>query len=499
LIEQNMTERLKSETLQSAKARLPGFDRRALRPGIIHIGLGAFFRAHGIAYNDDAIETDPAVQNGWGIIGVSLRSPSQRDRLAPQDGLYTAIERSASGDRPRVMGSLLHSIVAPENPMGLVETLADPAIRIVTITVTEKGYCHDPATGRLDPAHPDIVLDLQNPESPVSLPGFLIAALALREARGIAPFAVVSCDNLPSNGKLLHGLIRDFAALRDDRLAGWIERNVAFPTTMVDRIVPASSHDDLLLAQNLTGLSDLAPVIHEPFRQWVIEDTLRAADRPAWDRAGAQFVSDVEPFELMKLRMLNGTHSALAYLGFLSGYETIAQTVADPAFRDFLAGLWHEEIIPTVPAPAGTDLAAYAVRLLERYANPAISHRTAQIAMDGSQKLPQRILGTIRNRLKNGAAWDRLALTVAAFIRYTAGTDEKGHPIDVKDPLADRLKADGQANPAAHLRRVTSIESIFGADLGRDERFLEAVEAAYRVLLSGGAHAAVKAINRAAK
>ncbi|KXF75107.1 mannitol dehydrogenase [Paramesorhizobium deserti] len=494
-----MTERLGTATLQNAKACLPGFDRTKLRPGIVHIGLGAFYRAHGIVYNDDAIESDPASHSGWGIIGVSLRSPSQRDKLGPQDGLYTTVERSASGDKPRIMGSLLQSIVAPEDPKGLVEILANPGIRIVTITVTEKGYCHDPATGRLNPAHPDIVHDLEHPETPVSLPGFIVAALTLREARGIAPFTVVSCDNLPSNGKLLRGLIRDFAALRDDRLAAWIESNVAFPSTMVDRIVPASTDDDLRLTQDLIGFTDLAPVIHEPFRQWVIEDIFDTAERPAWERAGAQFVADVEPFELMKLRMLNGTHSSLAYLGFLSGYETISQTVADPVFQDFLAGLWHEEIIPTVPAPAGTDLAAYAGQLLERYANPAISHRTGQIAMDGSQKLPQRLLGTIRDRLKADKPWDRLALAVVAFIFYAAGTDEKGRPIDVRDPLAGQLKAEGGVDPATHLRRVIAIGSIFGADLGRDERFFNKVEAAYRSLLSGGAHAAISAINQTAK
>ncbi|PYE86595.1 mannitol dehydrogenase family protein [Phyllobacterium leguminum] len=490
--------RLDNATLQNAKARLPAFDRTRLTPGIVHIGLGAFYRAHGIVYNDDAIETDPAAHNGWGIIGVSLRSPSQRDRLALQGGLYTAIERSASGDKPRIMGSLLQAVVAPEDPRGLVETLADPGIRIVTITVTEKGYCHDPATGRLNPAHSDIIHDLEHPEAPVSLPGFLVAALKLRKNRGIAPFTVISCDNLPSNGKLLRGLIRDFAALRDDGLAAWIESNVAFPSTMVDRIVPASTDNDLALARDLIGLNDLAPVIHEPFRQWVIEDIFGSADRPAWERAGAQFVTDVEPFELMKLRMLNGSHSALAYLGFLSSFETISQTVADPVFKDFLAGLWGDEIIPTVPAPAGTNLSAYAGQLLERYANPAISHRTAQIAMDGSQKLPQRILGTIRDRLHAGQPWNRLALTVAAFIYYAGGSDEKGRPIDVKDPLADRLKADGQ-DPAAHVRRVTFIETIFGTDLGRDERFLHTVEAAYRKLLTGGAHAAVSAINQTAE
>ncbi|PRD42953.1 mannitol dehydrogenase [Phyllobacterium phragmitis] len=493
-----MTQRLDSETLKNAKARLPGFDRARLTPGIVHIGLGAFFRAHGVVYNDDAIETDPAAHNGWGIIGVSLRSPSQRDKLAPQDGLYTTVERSASGDRPRIMGSLLQAIVAPEDPKSLVDTLADPGIRIVTITVTEKGYCHDPATGRLNPAHPDIVHDLEHPERPMSLLGFLVAALKLRRERGIAPFTIISCDNLPSNGKLLRGLVRDFAALRDDGLATWIESTVAFPSTMVDRIVPASTDDDLALTLDLTGLQDLAPVIHEPFRQWVIEDVFGAAERPAWERAGAQFVADVEPFELMKLRMLNGSHSALAYLGFLSGFQTISQTVADPAFRNFLAGLWRDEIIPTVPTPDGTDLEAYAGQLLERYSNPAISHRTAQIAMDGSQKLPQRILGTIRDRLQAGQPWDRLALIVAAFIAYTSGTDEKGQPIDVKDPLADRLKADGQ-DPAAHVRRVASIESIFGTDLGKNEQFLDGVEAAYRKLLVDGSHAAVSAINQTAE
>lgn len=486
--------RLNGRTLPDARARLPAFDRTRLTPGIVHIGLGAFYRAHGVIYNDDTIETDVSGHTGWGIIGASLRSPDQRERLVPQDCLYTAIERSAEGEKARIAGSLLGSVVAPENPRALVAQLADPSIRIVTITVTEKGYCHDPATGVLNKAHPDIIADLQNPDVPSTLPGFLTAALAKRRAAGIAPFAVISCDNLPSNGKLLAGVVRDFAALRDDALAGWIERSVAFPCSMVDRIVPAVTPEEQQAALALTGLEDHAPVVHEPFRQWVIEDVIDKSARPAWERAGAQFVSEVEPFEFMKLRMLNGTHSALAYLGYLAGFRTVAETVSGPEFRGFLHGLWRNELIPTITPPPGVDLADYADRLLERYANPATRHRNWQIAMDGSQKLPQRILGAVRQQLTSGGEWDRMALVIAAFIRYAGGTDEQGADIDVRDPLAAALRDPeaGKGDPAARVRAVLANRSIFGTDLADDPQFCGGVERAMRLLISEGALSAIR-------
>jgi len=481
--------RLSAKTLAAlpASVRRPAYDRAALKPGIVHLGLGAFARAHLAEYTDDALERD---FGAWGVIGASLQRPDQRDRLKPQDGLYTFLKRSPSGPELRVIGCVLDVLVAPESPAALIARLAAPETKIVSLTVTEKGYCHDPATGRLKADHPDIVHDLSHPDAPCSAVGLLVAGLRARRTAGLGPYTALCCDNLPSNGHVLRGLVRDFAALSDDMLASWIEANGAFPSTMVDRIVPATTDADLAEVEALLGAQDAAPVIGEPFRQWAIEDVF-AAGRPAWHDVGAQMVAEVAPFEFMKLRMLNGAHSSLAYLGYLAGHETVAEASGDPVLARFLQGLWSE-IIPAVPAPQGVSLPGYASDLLTRFQNPAIRHRTWQIAMDGSQKLPQRLLGTSRERLKAGAPIAHLALGVAAWMRYVTGTDEKGTAIDVRDPLAAefaRCAAAAGRNPQALSRSLLGIEAIFGADLPREQRFVEAVEGHLATLFDKGAKA----------
>ncbi|MDX3805603.1 mannitol dehydrogenase family protein [Bosea thiooxidans] len=481
--------RLSASTLASlpVTVRRSAYDRSALKPGIVHLGLGAFARGHLAEYTEDALETS---FGAWGIVGASLQRPDQRDRLKPQDGLYTLLKLAPAGPELRVIGSVLDVLVAPESPAALVARLASPETRIVSLTVTEKGYCHDPATGKLKADHPDIVHDLANPNTPRSAVGILVAGLKARRDAGLGPFTALCCDNLPSNGHVLRGLVRDFAALMDDKLAAWIEANGAFPATMVDRIVPATTEADIAEVAKLTGLGDAAPVIGEPFRQWAIEDVF-VDGRPAWDQVGAQMVSEVAPFEFMKLRMLNGAHSSLAYLGYLAGHETVAEASGDPVFARFLAGLWVE-IIPTVPAPQGVVLADYAQALLARFQNPAIRHRTWQIAMDGSQKLPQRLLGTIRERLKAGAPIDHLALGVAAWMRYVTGLDEKGGAIDLRDPLAAELKRRADAagrNAEALSTSLLGIEAIFGSDLPAEERFTKPVTTHLASLFDKGAKA----------
>jgi fructuronate reductase len=486
--------RLTTNTLSAlpATVRRPAYDRARLTPGIVHLGLGAFARAHLCEYTEDALELE---FGAWSVTGASLQRPDQRDRLSPQDGLYTLLKRAPAGPELRIIGCVSAVLVAPENPAALIARMASSDTRIVSLTVTEKGYCHDPATGRLKADHPDIVHDLANPLSPRSAVGLIVAALKARRAAGLGPFTALSCDNLPHNGGVLRGLVRDFAALSDDGLAQWIEANGAFPATMVDRIVPATTEADIAEVAGLIGLEDAAPVIGEPFRQWAIQDVF-AAGRPAWEKVGAQMVSEVAPFEFMKLRMLNGAHSSLAYLGYLAGNETVSEASGDPVFARFLEGLWAE-IIPTVPAPQGVVLGDYAQALLARFRNPAIRHRTWQIAMDGSQKLPQRLLGTIRDRLKQDAPIDHLALGVAAWMRYVAGTDEKGATIDVRDPLAvtfaEKAKVAGH-NATALSRSLLGIEAIFGTDLPHEPRFTTAVEKHLAALFDKGAKATVAAL-----
>ena len=405
--------------------------------GIVHLGLGAFFRAHGAIYVAEAMATSGG---DWGILGVSLQSREMRDRLAPQGSTYLAVELAPDGEAVTHVQSVQGVLVARDDPRVVLAAMAEPGVRIVSLTVTEKGYCHEPATGRLNPGHPDILHDLANP-LPRSAPGFLVKALALRRAAGIAPFTVLCCDNLPENGRLVRAVVLDLAQRLDPALADWIAEQGRFPCTMVDRILPATQPEDIDRVAALTGRHDAAPVLHEPFRQWVVEDDFVGGARPDLGAAAVQLVRDVTPFEHMKLRMLNGTHSALAYLGYLAGHETIAGTVADPAFAAFVRRLWTNEIIPTIEPPPGVDLQAYAAQLFDRYANPAIRHRTWQIAMDGSQKLPQRILGTIGDNLAAGRTCPGLLLAVAGWTVYVRGQDLAGQPIDVRDPMADALRA----------------------------------------------------------
>jgi fructuronate reductase len=455
-----------------------------LETGIVHIGLGAFHRAHQAVYTDDSLNRTPGP---WGICGVSLRSPDTRDALAPQDCLYTVAVRDASGDRLRVVGSITETLVAPEDPSTVLDRLTRPATRIVTITVTEKGYCHEPATGALNRQHPGIQHDLQNPAQPQTLPGFLVEALDRRRQAGIPPFTVLSCDNLPNNGHVTAGILRQFADLRDPALGRWIASNVACPGSMVDRIVPATTDEDREAISRQLGLTDAWPVMTEPFSQWVIEDHFPTG-RPAWELEGAELVADVRPYELMKLRLLNGSHSCIAYLGYLAGHATVSDAMADAIFVNFIRALMDEEVTPTLDVPPGADLTRYKAALLERFANPALKHRTWQIAMDGSQKLPQRLLGTIRDRLAAGASFDRLALGVAAWMRYVGGVDEQGQPIDVRDPLADRLKSLPDA--AALL----GVREVFGNDLANNPTFVATVTDALDRLRAKGARGAIQSL-----
>lgn len=469
---------------------IPRLDRKppAFRAGQIHLGPGAFFKAFNAIYTADAIA---AAGGDWGIIAVSLRSTSARDQLKPQGCAYTSVELG-TGTAPRVVQVITDVLVAPEDPQAVLTAMADPAIKVVSLTITEKGYCMTPSTGRLMAEHPDVSHDLEHPEAPRSAIGFLVRALNLRRQAGAEPFTVLSCDNLPSNGAVTRQVTLDFARLLDSELASWIETHVRFPSIMVDRITPATTPQDIADLAASQGYHDPACVLHEGFRQWVIEDAF-VTDRPSWELAGAQFVQSVDTHELMKLRCLNGTHSTLAYLGYLAGYETIAETVADPNFAELCKLLWRDEITPTVPQPEGEDLPAYCNALLVRYRNSAIRHRTWQIAMDGSQKVRQRLLGTIQDNLARGHTPTGLCIAVAGWLRYVGGVDENGAAIDVRDPMADQLRAtsDRAADPQGKVEALLAIEEVFTPSLTQDPAFRSTVSAAYCALLTRGAKAVV--------
>lgn len=486
-------DRLSLATLPRAAAavRRPDYDRGAVAPGIVHLGVGAFARAHIFAYIDALLARDPA----WGIVGASLRRADMHDALAPQDWLYTLAVRSGAGTDLRVIGSLLDILVAPADPGALVARLADPRTRIVTLTITEKGYCHDPATGDLDPGHPDIRRDLAAPETPGSAPGLILRALEARRAAGTPAFTVMPCDNLPSNGPTFRRILHQYAALTGSGLAGFVAEELAVAGTMVDRIVPATTPEDTAAISAALGLEDAWPVVTEPFTQWVVEDRF-SAGRPDLAAAGVELVHDVEGHERMKLRMLNGAHSAIAYLGYLAGHETVADTMNAPGFEGFVRGLMTDEVMPTLTLP-GVDLGAYRDALVTRFRNPALRHRTWQIAMDGSQKIPQRWMGTIRADRAAGRPVPRLALGLAAWITYVGGRDEQGGEIDVRDPMKDRLAALARetagTSPAEVARAFLGIEAIFGPDAAADAPLADAVGDALEDLRTRGAAAAVAA------
>ncbi|WP_024891941.1 mannitol dehydrogenase family protein [Luteimonas huabeiensis] len=453
----------------------PAYDRAATRIGVVHLGAGAFHRAHQAVYLDDALALDP----DWAVCAVSLRHPDLRDALRPQDGLYTL---AILGDTPRlrVIGALREVLCARDQTAAVLARLADPAVRLVTLTVTEKGYCL--AGDGLDLAHPDIAHDLAAPDAPVSAIGHIVAGLARRRAAGHAPYTVLSCDNLADNGTRLRRATLDFAQRLDPALARWIEAEAAFPRSMVDSITPAS--DDALRGRVAQALDahDAWPVQREPYAQWVVEDRF-CNGRPPLERVGVTLSDDIAGFDRAKLRLLNGPHSALAYLGLLLGLETVADAMRHPGLARYAERLMREDIAPTLDAPAGLDLDAYIAAILERFRNPAIAHRLAQIAWDGSQKLPVRLLGTLRDARAAGRPIDRLCLPIAAWMQFVRRQAQAG--VALADPMAEALARIGRAatgDAQADVARFLALAEVFGrADAGLASALVEA----YRRLDAG--------------
>jgi fructuronate reductase len=451
---------------------VPTYDRASLAPGIVHLGLGAFHRAHQAVYTEHTLR---AGDHRWGIVGVSLRRADTSEALIAQDHLYTVDVRDGTADSFQVVGALIASLVAPQSPAAVLDAMSDPRCHIVSLTITEKGYCRNPASGALEFDHPDIDHDLREGTAPRSAIGFVVRALALRRAAGLRPLTVMSCDNLPSNGDTMRALTLAFAREADPALADWIEREGAFPNTMVDRIVPLTTDADRTRVAKELGAYDAWPVITEPFSQWVIEDRF-AGPRPAWERAGATLVRDARPYEQAKLRMLNGAHSALAYLGSLIGYETVDQAIGAPALLNFVESMLRDEVEPTLSRPA---LARYRADLFTRFRNTALDHRLQQIATDGSQKLPQRWLESVRANLKSGAPTKCLAFALAGWIVYLGGQDETGRTYVIADPLGDTLaeavRLTLHADAIDAVQTLFEIESIFGCDLRAHPRFVAQV------------------------
>lgn len=470
----------------------PRYDRSALQSRMVHIGFGAFHRAHQALLTDRVLNR----QGGdWGICEISLSGGVPLfQSLRLQDHLYSVLEKGATGNQAIVIGAVNESVHRKLEGIGAVlEKLAEPQVAIVSMTITEKGYCIEPGSGKLDLHHEAIRADLANPGQPSTVPGILVEALRLRLERGLPAFTLLSCDNIPENGHVLRNAIIGLAQERDGALAEWIARHVSFPSTMVDRIVPAATPETLDdIAAALGGVHDECAIAAEPFIQWVVEDNF-VAGRPSWELAGAQLVDDVLPFEQMKLRMLNGSHSFLAYLGYLGGYQYINDCMTDEFYRRAAHHLMLAEQAPTLSV-SGIDLAAYAAQLIERYSNPALQHRTWQIAMDGTQKLPQRMLDSVRWHLQHGGNYAGLALGVAAWMRYVSGVDDAGQPIDIRDPLLPALQQRVGATPddEQRVKALLALNAVFGEQLPAEGEFVAAVTRAYLSLRDRGARQTVK-------
>lgn len=478
-----MRPRLSPATLDRLppEVRRPGYDRAALGVGMAHVGVGAFHRCHQAEFTDDMLE---ARFDRWGVAGIAIRPPALVPTLGAQSGLYTRV--LAEGDRrdARVIGCHVRPVDALADPGPALAVLADPEVEVVTLTVTEKGYCHRPADGSLDEAHPDIAHDRANPSAPRSLPGLLAAALDRRRLTHGRPLTVISCDNIPGNGALLSGVVD---ALASPVLADWIAANAAFPSTMVDRIVPATTPADVAALEDAHGYADVAPVIGEPFRQWVIEDRF-AGRRPPWDLAGAEFVADVTAHEHLKMRVLNAAQSTLAYLGLLAGHAHTFEAVADPRLAAFTAAMLTEESIPTLAPVPGTDPAAYRDHSLARIANRAIRHTCAQIATDGSQKLPQRLVNPAVERLARGLPVPRLAVAIAAWMAWLVlAADRFGRRWPAADPEAGRVAAIADAtgdDADALVAGILALDTVFAPALAADTGFRAALATALARFLS---------------
>ena len=465
---------------------LPGYDSAAVTPGIVHIGLGGFHRAHFARYTHDLMEQDPAAL-GWGIIGAGLRASDRPllQALNSQEGLYTLVERDVRGESRTLIGSIVQVIDASESNAPLLDAIAEPRIRIVSMTVSEHGYNLDSATRTLNTKDPAIERDLSSPRQPSTLVAVLVESFRRRRGAGLVPFTAMSCDNIQENGRVLQDAVLAFARLVEPALADWIAEHGRFPSSMVDRITPVPTSDQIAGFRAKTGSSDIAPIFAETFRQWVIEDSF-SDGRPRWDAVGAQFVLDVTPYEKMKLRLLNASHLATACIGSLLGYETVRQTIEDPSIRRYMRRLMEEGTAPTLPPVFGVDLADYQRKLVERFANPAISDKLRRINADAPVNL---LLDPIRDRLEAGSSIGLLSLGLAAWLKRVKA--ESRLPSEGRQMGKSEQQLQARARTEADPLSFLAAADIFGV-VGGDDRLLASVRRWLDVLDSRGVTGALQ-------
>ena len=465
----------------AARVEVPLYDRRDLRPAVMHVSVGSFHRSHQAMYFDDLAQR--GITRDWGITGVGLHRPEMREVLAAQDGLYTVVSRSAGGDSARVVGVIGRYLYAPQDGAIVLHALSHQSTRLVTLTITGGAYCVD-AAGAFDAGQPEIAADLATPSAPTSALGHLVEALDRRRRSGLEPFTVLSCDNVPGNGALTRRALLGFAERRGGGLAEWIDDRVAFPSSMVDRITAKTTVSDREFVEGRFGVADRWPVITEPFSQWVIEDVF-CNGRPPLEEVGARFVGDVRPYALLKPRLLNASHCALGHLGGLAGHRRTDQAMDDPVFRAYVMRLMDAEVSPLLPSVPGVDLRAYKSTLLDRLANPKIGDELSRLRRNGSSKVPTHVISSIGEARAQGLSHPLLTLAVAGWCRQLRGVDEHGRGVAVDDPLADVLQplaASGGSDP----RPLLAFRPVFGA-LGQDPGFALELEHALLAIDRHGA------------
>ncbi|MDF2441326.1 MAG: mannitol 2-dehydrogenase [Abditibacteriota bacterium] len=480
--------------LLSPLVQIPRYDRRHIGQGIVHIGVGGFHRAHQTVYTEELFKRGQDLQ--WGFCGAGLlpHDARMRDVLRSQDCLYTLVERDTHGDSARVVGSITEFLFAPDEREAVIEKMAAPATRIVSMTITEGGYYVQGSSGKFDAQHPDIQHDLAHPKVPQGSFGFLLEALDRRRKRGQAPFTLLSCDNIQGNGNVLQTMLLAFAELRDPTLANWMATNCLFPNSMVDRITPATTDEHRALVRDTFSIDDGWPVMTETFKQWVIEDQF-VQGRPAWETVGAQLTDNVLPYEKMKLRLLNASHQALCYIGMLFGYEFAHQTMEDAQIRALVQHMMDHEVTPILPPVPGINLEEYKATLIERFANPAIRDQLSRIGIYGSSGIPKFVLPTIEEALKSGGSITLLSFTIACWFRYLNGRDEAGNEIQMKDPAAPRLRQIAVA-AGSDPTPLLAVREIFSEELARSPQFVQQVREFLHSFYDQGARATLAEVLR---
>ncbi|EEU36835.1 uncharacterized protein NECHADRAFT_61535 [Fusarium vanettenii 77-13-4] len=478
-----------SSQQENHTVEIPTYDRDAVKDGIVHVGVGGFHRAHLAVYINHLIQKHN--QNEWGICGVGLRpnDSAMRDVLESQDHLYTVIERSAKGSEAKVVGSINNFIFAPDNRQAVIDKMAHPDTHIVSLTITESGYYYNENTHQLQADHPDIQHDLkeENANAPISTFGFLYAALAKRHEQGLKPFTVLSCDNMQHNGTITRNMLKTFAGLRNPELAKWIDEEGAFPNSMVDRITPVTHQSDIDSLAETFGFEDAWPVVTEPFMQWVVENHF-CDGRPPFEKVGVQVVHDthdVEQFEKHKLRLLNASHSAMAYPGQLAGFQYVHEVMEHPLYRKFIWQMMQEEVKPLLPEIPGVDIDQYCNTLMERFSNPTIMDRIPRLALNASGKIPQFIMPSIAEAIWAKSPLRRLTFVVGGWFRYIHGVTDKGEKFEVEDPMLEQLEAlatAGGDDPCELL----SIKMLFGDNLRDDKRFVDELTTVMRLIAKDG-------------